>query len=74
MKLIREQRLNRFEIKKSRPYYVPILAVERWYLTFVRFRVEELKARECPIVMDVEEHFFSRTDGYATMFADLRSG
>ena len=40
----------------------------------MRYRVQELKGRDCPIVMGIDEHFFSRKDGYATTFADLRRG
>jgi transposase len=35
--------------------------------------VNELKGRPCPIVMGIDEHFFSRKHGYATTFVDLRN-
>jgi transposase len=47
--------------------------VERWYHDFVSYRVKELEGRLCPIVMGIDEHFFSRKDGYATTFADLKN-
>ncbi len=47
--------------------------VERWYQDFVAYRVKELSGRSCPIVMGIDEHFFSRKEGYATTFADLRN-
>jgi transposase len=47
--------------------------VERWYHDFVEYRVKELQGRACPIVLGIDEHFFSRKHGYATTFADLRN-
>lgn len=47
--------------------------VERWYQDFVLNRVKELSARQCPIVMGIDEHFFSRKKGYATTFVDLKN-
>lgn len=47
--------------------------VERWYQDFVAYRVKELSGRSCPVVMGIDEHFFSRKAGYATTFADLRN-
>lgn len=47
--------------------------VERWYQDFVAYRVKELKGRLCPIVLGIDEHFFSRKHGYATTFVDLKN-
>ncbi len=47
--------------------------VERWYQDFVAYRVKELEGRQCPIVMGIDEHFFTRRKGYATTFVDLRN-
>lgn len=47
--------------------------VERWYQDFVVTRVKELDRRNCPLVLGIDEHFFSRKDGYATTFVDLRN-
>lgn len=50
--------------------------VERWYHDFVEYRVKELQGRSCPIVLGIDEHFFSRKKGkakYATTFVDLRN-
>jgi transposase len=47
--------------------------VERWYQDFVAYRVKELEGRLCPLVMGIDEHFFSRKEGYATTFADLKN-
>lgn len=47
--------------------------VERWYKDFVVYRVKELDRRSCPLVLGIDEHFFSRKHGYATTFVDLRN-
>jgi transposase len=47
--------------------------VERWYQSFVRQRVSELSGRECPQVLGIDEHFFTRKSGYATTLVDLKN-
>jgi|JI10StandDraft_1071094.scaffolds.fasta_scaffold339313_1 transposase len=47
--------------------------VERWYQDFVAYRVKELQGRRCPIVLGIDEHFFTKKQGYATTFVDLRN-
>lgn len=47
--------------------------VERWYQDFVAYRVKELQGRLCPLVLGIDEHFFSRKQGYATTFVDLKN-
>jgi len=47
--------------------------VERWYQSFVAYRVKELEGRRCPIVLGIDEHFFTRKQGYATTLVDLRN-
>ena len=46
--------------------------VERWYQDFVRLEVKKFESAECPKVMGIDEHFFTRKKGYATTIADLR--
>jgi transposase len=60
----------------ARTHLVSCSTVERWYHDFVEYRVKELQGRSCPIVMGIDEHFFSRKKGkarYATTFVDLRN-
>lgn len=45
--------------------------VERWYQSFVIGRVKELQTRLCPKVLGIDEHFFSRKQGYATTLVSL---
>src|SRR5690606_31326128 len=47
--------------------------VERWYHDFVAYRVKELEGRLCPFVLGIDEHFFTRKQGFATTLVDLRS-
>lgn len=47
--------------------------VERWYQDYVAYRVKELSGRQCPMVLGIDEHFFSRRQGYATTFVDLKN-
>lgn len=61
------------QVELSRTHRISGSTVERWYQDFVRYRVQELKGRSAPLVLGIDEHFFSRKDGYATTFADLRN-
>lgn len=45
--------------------------VERWYQDFVKYRVNELKSRHSPKVLGIDEHFFTKKDGFATTLCDL---
>lgn len=47
--------------------------VERWYKDFIKDRVNELKGRMAPIVLGIDEHFFTKKKGYATTFVDLKN-
>jgi transposase len=45
--------------------------VERWFQDILQLKVSELKAAVCPRRLGIDEHFFSRKDGYATTLCDL---
>jgi transposase len=47
--------------------------VERWYHDMVSYRVKELSGRHCPMVLGIDEHFFTKKQGYATTLVDLRN-
>lgn len=47
--------------------------VERWYQDFIQSRVKELSGRKAPIVLGIDEHFFTKKKGYATTFVDLKN-
>lgn len=46
--------------------------VERWFHDFLERKVAEMKNNPCPRALGLDEHFFSRKDGYATTFCDLQ--
>jgi transposase len=46
--------------------------VERWFQDYLRREDAERQGALCPRVLGIDEHFFSRKDGYATTFCDLR--
>jgi transposase len=46
--------------------------VERWFQHFLQRELAERRGAPCPRVLGIDEHFFSRKDGYATTFCDLR--
>lgn len=45
--------------------------IERWYHRFLERRVAERRNDLCPRVLGIDEHFFTRKDGYATTLCDL---
>lgn len=46
--------------------------VERWFHDFLGRELAERRGAPCPRVLGIDEHFFSRKDGYATTLCDLR--
>jgi len=46
--------------------------VERCFHDFLERKVAEMKHNPCPRALGLDEHFFSRKDGYATTFCDLQ--
>jgi transposase len=45
--------------------------IERWYHKGLDLKLRELSGRPCPMVMGIDEHFFTKKKGYATTFADI---
>lgn len=48
--------------------------VERWYKDFVHRWTSEATNAYCPKVLGIDEHFFTKKQGYATTFANLSKG
>lgn len=46
--------------------------VERWFHDFLEREAGYRKDAACPRVLGIDEHFFSRREGYATTFCDLK--
>lgn len=47
--------------------------VERWYQGFIQARYGELKGKQTPRVIGIDEHFFTKKKGYATTLVDLKN-
>jgi transposase len=45
--------------------------VERWFHNFLERAVSERQDAPCPRILGIDEHFFSRKEGFATTFCDL---
>ena len=46
--------------------------IERWYHRFLERKMAERKNDLCPRLLGIDEHFFTRKDGFATTFCDLQ--
>jgi transposase len=55
----------------SRTHGIGEATVERWYQDFNLSRVKELQGRCAPKVLGIDEHFFTRKQGFATTICDL---
>lgn len=55
----------------SKTHRIGEATVERWYQDFIAYRVKELSNRRSPRVLGIDEHFFTRKQGYATTLVDL---
>lgn len=47
--------------------------IERWFLWYLKLLAGERINRECPQILGIDEHFFTRRQGYATTFCDLKN-
>jgi transposase len=45
--------------------------VERWFHDFLGRAIRERQSAPCPRVLGIDEHFFSRKEGFATTLCDL---
>jgi transposase len=45
--------------------------VERWFQTFLKLKLSRKAYNPCPRVLGIDEHFFTKKDGYATTFCDV---
>lgn len=46
--------------------------IERWYQRHYEEQHRELINKPCPTVLGIDEHFFSKKEGFATTFCDLK--
>jgi transposase len=47
--------------------------VERWFTSWLRQVAGERASPQCPQILGIDEHFFTRRHGYATTFCDLKN-
>ncbi len=56
----------------SHTYHLGKATIERWYHHRYQLEQQESKQRQCPVVLGIDEHSFSKKQGYATTLCDLR--
>jgi len=69
-------RLHRAGINRSRLGQLEGIGsatVERWSQDFFRLEAAKRSGRSCPRILGIDEHFFSRRQGFATTFCDLKN-
>ena len=47
--------------------------IERWYQKSMEVKIRELNGRDCPKILGIDEHFFTKNKGYATTFVNLQT-
>ena len=47
--------------------------IERWFHDFLKLEVAKMSAEPCPEMLGIDEHFFSKKQGFATTFCDLKN-
>lgn len=57
----------------SQTHNIGEATVERWYQDFTTYRAKELQGRHSPKILGIDEHFFTRKEGYATTLCDLKN-
>ena len=57
----------------AKTYRLGKATIERWYHQRYEWEHRETKQRQCPVVLGIDEHSFSKKQGYATTFCDLRN-
>lgn len=56
----------------SKDFRVGKATIERWYHKQYQLAYQEMKLQKCPQVLGIDEHFFSKKQGYATTFCNLK--
>ena len=59
--------------KLARTHGIGTATIDRWYHRQITLRHSEMKNRTCPLVLGIDEHFFTRKAGFATTFVDLKN-
>jgi transposase len=56
----------------SRDFKIGKATIERWYHKRYLLKYSEIKNEPCPQVLGIDEHSFSKKQGYATTFCNLK--
>ncbi len=56
----------------ARDFKLGKATIERWYHRYYELKNRELKGNPCPQVLGIDEHFFSKKQGFATTFCNLK--
>ncbi len=56
----------------SRDFKMGKATIERWYHQQYLLTYKKIENKNCPTVLGIDEHFFSKKQGYATTFCNLR--
>ncbi len=56
----------------SRDFKIGKATIERWYHKQYLLANQEIKNQDCPSVLGIDEHLFSKKQGYATTFCNLK--
>jgi transposase len=62
--------ISQHQLRKTRR--IGSATVERWFQDHLELKEREFSSRSCPVVLGIDEHFFSRKTGYVTTFCDLK--
>jgi len=62
--------ISQHQLRKTRK--IGSATVERWFHEHLELKERAFSARRCPVVLGIDEHFFSRKAGYVTTFCDLK--
>jgi len=53
--------------------HIGTATVERWFQDFLRLEAAKMSGEPCPQVLGIDEHFFTRREGFATTLCDLKN-
>jgi transposase len=55
----------------ARDFKMGKATIERWYHKEYLLAYKKIETKSCPVVLGIDEHFFSKKQGYATTFCNL---
>jgi transposase len=62
--------ISQQQLRKTRR--IGSATVERWFHEHLELKERQFSSQRCPVVLGIDEHFFSRKEGYVTTFCDLK--